>query len=107
MRASDCLVLPSEREGLPLCILEAQATGLPVIASPISGIPEVVEDENTGFIVDSGDYKKYAEKINYIINNKISVKKITDNAFEKCNKKRSWETYLYNTHKMYLDLIDN
>ena len=50
------LVLPSQpTEGLPTTILEALACGTPVYASPVSGVPDVVRDEETGFLIDSRD----------------------------------------------------
>jgi len=48
---SELLVLPSSREGLPIVLLEALAASLPVVVTPVGGIPEVVEDGKTGFFV--------------------------------------------------------
>lgn len=55
---ADILVLPSYDEGLPLSILEALSSGRPVIATRIAGIPEVVSDENNGFLFNPGDTKE-------------------------------------------------
>lgn len=52
----DIFVLPSLfGEGMPMVILEAMAMGVPVVASDVEGIPEVLENENTGLIVSPGD----------------------------------------------------
>jgi glycosyltransferase involved in cell wall biosynthesis len=60
----DVLVLPSyAHEGIPQIILQAQATGRPVVATAIGGIPEVVEDGITGLLVAPRDPEALAEKI--------------------------------------------
>lgn len=49
------LVVPSTYEGMPLVILEAMESGVPVVASAVSGIPEVVQDKVTGWLVPAED----------------------------------------------------
>jgi glycosyltransferase involved in cell wall biosynthesis len=66
VRAADVKVLASvptaegKREGIPVVIMEAMASGLPVISSQLSGIPELVEDGCTGILVQPGDAKALA-----------------------------------------------
>lgn len=55
MACADMLVLPSRTETLPRVLIEAQALGLPQIATRVGGIPEIVEDGVTGLLVDVGD----------------------------------------------------
>ena len=57
---SDGLVLPSYDEGLPLVILEAMATGVPVVCTPVGAIPEIFEDRRTALLVKPGDQEGLA-----------------------------------------------
>ena len=63
MVAADMLVLPSYSEGRPNVVLEAQACGLPVVATRVGGTPELVRDEINGLLVESGDAQALAEAI--------------------------------------------
>ena len=60
MAAADLLVLPSLSEGRPNVVLEAQACGLPVVATRVGGTPELINDGETGLLVDSGDARSLA-----------------------------------------------
>jgi glycosyltransferase involved in cell wall biosynthesis len=55
LRRWDVFALPSHEEALPVSILEAMAEGLPVVATNVGGIPELVEDERTGYLVEPRD----------------------------------------------------
>jgi len=60
LHAADCLLLPSTHEGLPLSILEAQASNVVVLAAPTAGIPEVIDDGCTGFLIAADNVEGYA-----------------------------------------------
>lgn len=55
LAAAEIAVLPSRSEGLPFVLLEAMALGKPVVATAVGGVPEVVENGDTGLLVASGD----------------------------------------------------
>jgi glycosyltransferase involved in cell wall biosynthesis len=73
-RASHLYVLPcivaadGNRDGLPVSLVEALACGLPVISTPVTGIPEVVRDGHNGLLVPSGDAAALAEAMARLIN---------------------------------------
>ncbi len=68
---ADIAVYPSLKfESFGVSVLEAQACGVPVIVSDVGGLPEVIRDEETGYIIKSGDYHELAEKILYLYENK-------------------------------------
>lgn len=55
MRRADVFCLPSYAEGLPMALLEAMSVGMPVITSPVGGVPEAVSDQEVGYLVPPGD----------------------------------------------------
>jgi len=57
------LTLPSYQEGLPMSILEAMGAALPVVSTPIAGIPEAVVDGETGYLVPPGDTEALADRL--------------------------------------------
>jgi len=63
MRALDCFVLPSLAEGISNTILEAMATGLPVVATKVGGNAELVDQGRTGELVGAGDAEAMAQAI--------------------------------------------
>ena len=66
--AADVFVLPSLREeGLPMTLLEAMASGLPIVASRIGGTPAAVKDGETGLLVEPGNIEKLAEAITKVL----------------------------------------
>ena len=69
MAKASVLVLPSMSEGLGRVIIEAMATGTPVIGSRVGGIPELVQDGVRGFLVPPGDENALAEKLRWILSN--------------------------------------
>lgn len=97
-QVADIYVLPSYREGLPLTLFEAMASKLPIIASPVNGIPYEMKEPENGFFVDYGDVKKLEENIIKIIDNKKLAQKISKNNFRK-SKDYDWN----NIYKKYME----
>jgi len=69
MQGADLFVHCSEHEGLPVAIMEAMCAGLAVVASPVGGVPELVDEGTTGFMAAPDDVGGYAEKILLLLKN--------------------------------------
>jgi glycosyltransferase involved in cell wall biosynthesis len=81
LQAADFLLLPSTNEGLPLSIVEAQASKVPVLAAPTAGIPEVITDGETGFLIPAHDVLGYANRIDSLLQNSDLCRRITESAY--------------------------
>jgi colanic acid/amylovoran biosynthesis glycosyltransferase len=68
LREADVFVLPSFAEGVPVVLMEAMSAGVPVVATRIAGIPELVEHERTGLLVPPGDAGLLAEQVARLLN---------------------------------------
>ncbi|HEX6289298.1 MAG TPA: glycosyltransferase [Herpetosiphonaceae bacterium] len=67
LAASDYFVLPSLWEGLPMALIEAMASGLPVIATDVSGTREVMQPDETGLLVPPGDVRQLRAAIGHLL----------------------------------------
>jgi glycosyltransferase involved in cell wall biosynthesis len=72
--AAECLLLPSWREGFPKVVAEAMACGTPVIASRVGGVPELVVDDRTGWMVAAGDDEALRERIGWVLSHPEAVR---------------------------------
>ncbi len=82
----DCFVLPSLEEGLGLSIMEAQAAGLPVIASRVGGIPSLIEDGETGLLVNPGSAEELSEAIRRILGDSALAASLGAHAYNKAQR---------------------
>ena len=63
IRASDMVVIPSLAEAMSITAVESMACEKPIVASDVGGLPEVVRDKETGFLVPAKDFQAIADKI--------------------------------------------
>ncbi len=99
-QAADVFALPSYREGLPLTLFEAMASGLPMVVSPVNGVPYEVEDGKNGLFVQYGDVAGLADKISYLLDNKKVA-----SGMSKVNRERAkgydWDSIYRRTEALY------
>jgi glycosyltransferase involved in cell wall biosynthesis len=89
--AADILLMPSRFEGLPMTLLEAMAMNLPVVASKLDGIAEVIEDGREGYLVDSADVTAFAERCAALLDHPAKSSELATNARAKIEARFSVE----------------
>ena len=79
MRQLDLFVMTSEDEGIPRCLMEAQAIGVPVAAYDIKGVNDLIIHRETGMLAPLGDQKKLATYCESLLSERISTEMMVDN----------------------------
>lgn len=101
LTAFDAFVLPSLKEGFPYSILEAGAAGLPVIASRVGGIPEIITDKETGLLIDPQDVTTLTNALKTITTNEKDDIFYTQRLKEKILKDHSLARMIKETQQVY------
>lgn len=105
-QAADIFVMPSYREGLPLTMFEAMASGLPVVATPVNGIPFEMKSPENGFLIKYGDNKGFKEAIMKLLKNPELREQISNNNIQR-SKNYKWESIAEKTLKLYNSVLKN
>lgn len=100
---ADALTLPSYNEGLPISILEAMSSGLPVVSTFVGGIPDLLEDEETALLHSPGDIRKLQLSLERLATDEILWKKISKNSKQLFDKENSYEAI----NKQIIDVYKN
>lgn len=101
LKAFDIFVLPSRSEGLPYVVLEAGVAGLPVIASRVGGIPEIIDDEENGLLVPAGSDEWLERALNRLAKDENLRKKLGMNLKSTIEKKYSVDIMVRQTLHLY------
>ncbi|MDD4899140.1 MAG: glycosyltransferase family 4 protein [Candidatus Omnitrophica bacterium] len=107
LSATDCLVLTSLWEGLPISALEALASGCPVVATDTGGIKEVIKDGKNGFLVPQKDPLALAEKIIFLLYNNALRKSMGSDSLEFLKAEFDLRNSCAMHRQLYADLARN
>lgn len=100
-KAFSIFVLPSIKEGLPYTILEAGSASLPVVATIVGGIPEIIDDMKSGILVQPKNGKELAHAISFLIEHPEERRAYGSALHEKVLKDFSIEKMISETEKVY------
>ena len=107
LKSSNVLVVPSRIDNIPNVIKEAFYLKIPVVATDIEGISEIITDNVNGILVPSEDPEKLVTAVNQLLNDKEKAKKIAEGGYDFVMKNLTWEVLLSKYIKFYEDLINN
>ena len=101
---ADIFLLPSEKEQFPLSIIESMACKIPVIATRVGGVPELLENKKDAYIIDFGDSISLMQGIEsyLIVENRDRNGK---NAYEKVSEKYSIEIIAGKYYELYRNVL--
>jgi len=106
MTSADVLVVPSIYEPFGIVALEGMATGVPVVASQVDGLAEVIDHESTGLFVFPRSPESIAWGIERILSDPDHARWLTENAKEKLHKAYSWEAVAMKTVEVYGKVVE-
>jgi len=105
MKSSSVVVVPSRMESLPTIIKEAFFLNIPVVATNVGGIPELITHDKTGILVPSNNSAKLADAINNLLFDKIKSEKFTVNANIFLKNNMTWDVVLPKFINFYEKLL--
>ena len=105
LRALDVFVIPSESESFPNALLEAMACGCCVIGSRIGGIPELIEDGQSGLLFQSGNIQELAAKLRLVVDDAALRGRLAQAAARTAHDRFSMEIAARRTESLYKALL--
>ena len=102
----DVFVLPSQHESLPNAVMEAMACARPVVATAVGGVPELISDGVTGFLVPPGDPAAMADAVLRVLGDRALGAALGNAARERAVSKFSCDRLVGNMAALYEDVLD-
>jgi len=103
---ADLFLLISNYEGLPLSIIEAMSCGLPIIASNVGGVKELVINNENGFLINKGDYHHLQKSLEYILNNPNILNQLGKNSRKLFLERFTVDIMVSKTESFYKEAIE-
>jgi glycosyltransferase involved in cell wall biosynthesis len=100
LRDAELLILPSEAEGFGLVLIEAMAAGVPVVATDVPGIRDVVQNEITGLLVPVGSPEALANAIRRVLEDHVLAQRLAAAAWADVRKRFTWDAAIEGYRKM-------
>lgn len=100
-RNSSVFCLPSYAEGFPMAVLDAWAYGLPVITTPVGGLPDIIVHNQNAIVIKPGDPEDIANAIEKLINDERLRAKLSEEALKMSNTIFSLDQVTYQIDKLY------
>ena len=101
----DIICLTSKNEGTPVSLIEAQAAGIPIIATNVGGIKDVILEDKTGYIVDKDDIDGFAQKLWELIENENKRQLMSQNGWSFVEEKFQYPNLIKNMDEYYKSLL--
>ena len=101
LQSSTILIVPSRMESIPQVIKEAFYLKIPVIATNVGGIPEIIENKKTGILIPSENSNKMIEEINNLLKTPSLIHELTQNAFNFINENFTWDVLIDKYIQLY------
>ena len=105
LKRSSILVVPSRIESIPQIIKEAYYFKIPVIATNVGGIPEIVKNNETGILIPQENPTILSDTVNSLLNDNSKIETMIDNAFNFVVKNYSWQNLLPKYEIFYENLL--
>ena len=107
MKSSSLVVVPSRMESLPTTVKEAFFLNIPVVATNVGGIPELITNNETGILVPPNNPEKLANAINDLLIDRVKSDKLRLNANTFLKNNMTWEVILPKFINFYENLLNN
>ena len=105
--AADVLANPSDSEGSPYVLLEAMAANLPIVATAVGGVPEMVENDQTALLVSARDPQAMADAIARVLGDEQLAQRLSANASTLSSLRFSPDNYVRSLIKVYREVISS